>query len=101
MEDTDSIMGEYYEKHIVTAMIGITCDTKELDNVSKALVEYNNVEDVFLTTGDFDIIIKVKFPEYSTLKEFILNEISKLSGITKTETMLVVSTYKERGIKFE
>ncbi len=101
MEDADTIMNEYYEKHIVTALIGITCDTKELDNVSKALVEYNNVEDVFLTTGDYDIIIKVKFAEYSTLKEFILNEISKFNGIIKTETMLVVSTYKERGITFE
>jgi DNA-binding Lrp family transcriptional regulator len=101
MEDTDTIMSEYYGKHIVTALIGITCDTSEIENVSKALVEYNNVEDVFLTTGDYDIIVKVKFPEYSNLKEFILNELSKLKGITKTETMLVVSTYKERGIKFE
>ncbi len=101
MDDTDTIMQEYYGKNIVTALIGITCDTAEIENVSRALVEYNNVEDVFLTTGDYDIIVKVKFPEYSNLKDFILNEISKMKGITKTETMLVVNTYKERGIKFE
>ncbi len=101
MDDKDSIMNEYYEKHIVTALIGITCDTSKIEEVSKALVNYNNVEDVFLTTGDFDIIVKVKFPEYSNLKDFILNSISKLDGVTKTESMLVVSTYKERGVTFE
>ncbi len=101
MDDTDTIMSEYYEKHIVSALIGINCDTAKIEEVSNALVGYNNVEDVFLTTGNFDIIIKVKFPEYSSLKDFILNDISKLEGVNKTETMLVVSTYKERGIKFD
>ncbi len=99
--DTDSIMSEYYGEHIVTALIGINCDTAKIEEVSKALVDYNNVEDVFLTTGDFDIMVKVKFPEYSNLKEFILEKISKLEGVNKTETMLVVNTYKERGVKFE
>ena len=101
MENADAIMDEYYGEHIVTALIGITCDTAEIENVSRALVNYNNVEDVFLTTGDYDIFLKVKFLKYSDLKNFILNEISKLKGITKTETMMVVSTYKERGISFE
>ena len=101
MEDTDSIMSEYYEKHIVTALIGVTCDTKEIEKVSRDLIKYTNVEDVFITTGDFDIILKVKFPEYSKMKDFILNELAKYNGINKTETMLVVNTYKERGIKFE
>ena len=100
-EEMDRYYNEYYKQHIVTALIGVKCSTKNLDMVSRSLVNYNNVEDVFLTTGEYDIIIKVKFPDYSLLKNFIISELSKLQGISKTETMLVINSYKERGIKFE
>ena len=100
-EDMEKYYSEYYKQHIVTALIGVKCNTKNLDSVSHSLVQYNNVEDVFLTTGDYDIIIKVKFPDYSSLKDFIINTLSKLDGVSKTETMLAINTYKERGVKFE
>ncbi len=100
MED-DSIMNAYYERQIVTALIGVKVDTKNIENFAREAVEFNNVEDVFLVTGEYDIMVKVKFPSYGELKEFILNKLSKLDGVLKTETMMVVNTYKERGIKFE
>ena len=100
-EEMDKYYDEYYRRHIVTALIGVKCSTKNLDGISRSLVDHNNVEDVFLTTGEYDIIIKVKFPDYSSLKNFIINELSKLEGVSKTETMLAINTYKERGIKFE
>ncbi len=100
-EEMDKYYNEYYKKHIATALIGIKCNTKNLDEISRSLSNCNNVEDIFLTTGEYDIIIKVKFPDYSSLKNFIINELSKLDGVSKTETMLAINTYKERGIKFE
>ncbi len=100
MED-DSIMNAYYNNQIVTALIGVQVDTKSIDNFAKQAREFSNVEDVFLVTGEYDIIAKVKFPSYEELKEFIINKLSKLEGVLKTETMMVVNTYKERGIKFE
>lgn len=101
MEDKDVIMNQYYQEHIVTALIGIKCDTKNIESIARDAVKFKNVEDVFLATGTYDIILKVKFPSYGDLKEFILKNISKLEGVLKTETMLVISTYKERGINFE
>ncbi len=101
MEDKDVIMNQYYQEHIVTALIGIKCDTKNIGGIAGECVKFKNAEDVFLATGTYDIILKVKFPSYGDLKEFILKNISKLDGVLKTETILVVNTYKERGIKFE
>ncbi len=100
MED-DSIMNAYYNNQIVTALIGVQVDTKSIDNFAKEAREFSNVEDVFLVTGEYDIIVKVKFPSYEELKDFIINKLSKIEGVLKTETMMVVNTYKERGIKFE
>ena len=101
MEEKDAILDQYYQEHIVSALVGIKCDTKNMESIGKQLVNFKNVEDVFLTTGTYDIITKVKFPSYGDLKNFLLREISSLEGVLKTETMLVVHTYKERGVVFE
>ena len=97
----DSIMDAYYDKQIVTALIGVRVDTKNIEEFAREAADFNNVEDVFLVTGEYDVIVKVKFPSYGELKDFIVNKLSKLDGVIKTETMMVVNTYKERGIKFE
>ncbi len=100
MED-DSIMNAYYNNQIVTALIGVKVDTKSIEDFANEAKEFSNVEDVFLVTGEYDIMVKVKFPSYGELKDFIVNKLSKLDGVLKTETMMVVNTYKERGIKFD
>ena len=102
MEDKDVIMNQYYEEgYIVTALIGVKVDTKRINDFTSAVVDLNTVEDIFLVTGEYDIILKVKFPSYRELKDFIINKLSKIDGVIKTETMMVINIYKERGIKFE
>ncbi len=97
----DSIMDAYYDKQIVTALIGVRVDTKNIEDFARSVADFTNVEDVFLVTGDYDVIVKVKFPTYGELKDFIVNKLSKIDGVLKTETMMVVDTFKDRGIKFE
>jgi len=53
-------------------------------------------------TGDTDIIAKVKFQSYDQLKKFLINSISSIDGVKDIKTLMVVTTFKERGeIKFE
>ena len=57
-----------------------------------------NVEDVFLVTGDIDIIVKAHFKNYETCNDFVLNDIRQMAGVKDTKTLMVVTTYMERGI---
>ena len=60
------------------------------------------VEDVFLVTGDTDIVAKVKVQNYSQLKRFLVDDLSSIPGLKDSRTLMVVSTFKERGdLKFE
>ncbi len=102
MDDKDVIMDQYFEdRHIVTALIGVKVDTKSINDFAGEIKDFNTVEDIFLVTGEFDIMLKVKFPSYGELKEFIISKLPQIKGVLKTETMMVINTYKERGIKFE
>ncbi|MEL9998888.1 MAG: Lrp/AsnC ligand binding domain-containing protein [Thermoplasmata archaeon] len=95
--EEEHVMGQVFGGFI-TAVLGLKVDTAHIENIAKILRESPNVEDLFLVTGDLDLILKVKFLNYKDLKDFILEKIGKLEGIQDTSTMIVVAPYKERGI---
>jgi len=84
------------DEHVV-ALIALKVETSEADNVASEVSRFTEVEDVFLVTGDTDIFLKVRFPHYEELKEFVLHRLPSVKGIRETKTLLVVTAYKESG----
>ncbi len=81
----------------VVALIALKVETSEADTVATEAARFPEVEDVFLVTGDTDIFLKVRFPQYDELKEFVLHRLPGVKGIRETKTLLVVTAYKEGG----
>jgi Lrp/AsnC family leucine-responsive transcriptional regulator len=46
-------------------------------------------------------VTKARFNTYKELKEFVVGALGKLGGVKETKTLMVVTTYKERGSKKE
>ena len=84
------------DEHVV-ALIALKVETAEADSVAGEVAKFPEVEDVFLVTGDTDIFLKVRFPHYDELKEFVLRRLPAVRGIRETKTLLVVTAYKEAG----
>ncbi|MCI4324606.1 MAG: Lrp/AsnC ligand binding domain-containing protein [Thermoplasmata archaeon] len=84
------------DEHVI-ALIALKVETSEADNVATEVARFTEVEDVFLVTGDTDIFLKVRFPHYDELKEFVLHRLPAVKGIRETKTLLVVTAYKESG----
>ena len=84
------------DEHVV-ALIALKVETSEADNVAQEAAQFQEVEDVFLVTGDTDIFLKVRFPHYEELKDFVLHRLPAVKGIRETKTLLVVTAYKEGG----
>ncbi len=95
MEGEITNFKEYYDNRIVTALIGIEADINNVEKIGKLIGENKNVEEVFIVTGDYDIIIKVRFPDYMSLEKFIVNELNSIQGIKKSKTMMVLSIIKD------
>ncbi|MEM0449219.1 MAG: Lrp/AsnC family transcriptional regulator [Methanomassiliicoccales archaeon] len=100
--DLDEVISNYYGDEQVTALINLKVDTKDADKIAERISGFLPVEDVFLVTGDTDIVAKVKVQTYNQLKRFIIEDLSKIEGVKDTKTLMVVSTFKERGeLRFE
>ena len=95
--ENDSILSSYYGDEEVTAIINLKVDTKDADQVCYGVSLLKSAMDVFLVTGDTDIVIKAKFVNYTQLKRFLVEELSAINGVKDTKTLMVVSTFKEKG----
>jgi Lrp/AsnC family leucine-responsive transcriptional regulator len=96
-QGTEQAFNKYYKDKIVTAIVGIETDVNRVEAVARSVVGHSYVEDTFIVTGDFDIILKVRFPEFWTLQEFLVDELSKVPGVRSIKTMMVLTTMKDQG----
>lgn len=94
----EEVISTYYGNDQVAAVITVKVDTKEADHIATKIATFDVIEDVFLVTGDTDIILKARFANYRGLKEFVLESLAPIEGIKDTKTLMVVTTYKERGV---
>ena len=95
--DMEQALTALYGEDQVAAVITLKVDTKEADRIATEIAKFDAIMDVFLVTGDTDIVAKARFKNYKGLKDFVLESLAPISGIKDTKTLMVVTTYKEGG----
>lgn len=88
-------ISQYYGDDKVTAIITLRVDTKSVDSVARTICEDDSVKDVYLVTGDTDLVIKATFKNYQQFKEFVVGKVGNITGVIDTSTGMVVTKYKE------
>ncbi|MCL4329153.1 MAG: Lrp/AsnC ligand binding domain-containing protein [Candidatus Thermoplasmatota archaeon] len=94
---TIDTLKKFYKDRIVTAIIGVEAEVKKVEDLARSLSAHNNVEDVYVVTGEFDILLKVRFVDFFSLNEFLVQDLSKLPGVKGSKTMMVLSSVKDMG----
>ena len=95
-EDYERILATYYGDNQVVALIMLKIDTKEAENIAKSVSKFEVVKELFMVTGDVDIILKARFENYKALKTFVLDSL-QINGIKETKTLMVVTPFKDDG----
>lgn len=86
---------------VVTAMVHLKADTSKIETISASLSELNFIEDIYLVTGNWDMILKVRFPDVNQMRNFLVKDLRKVDGIKDSYTSMVISIFKDRGVKFQ
>lgn len=95
----EEVISSYYGDGMVRSMIGVKIETKMVDEIAEKIAEFPEVVDLFLVTGDVDILIKAVFKDYPSFRNFMTKTLPEIKGITETQTFMVVTVYKESGQK--
>jgi len=78
----------------VKAYILVNVSTGTEDEVSKALVKFDEVEEVATIYGEYDAIIKVAAKDMNDLDDFISSKLRSVPNIFMTSTMIIAREHK-------
>ena len=78
----------------IKAFILVNVSTGTEDEVCKALVEFDEVEEVATIYGEYDAIIKVVAKDMNHLDDFITSKLRSVPNIFMTSTMIIAREHK-------
>lgn len=90
----DETLSQYYQEGDVEAVVLLKVDTQKLDELALKIAAMPSVEQAVLVTGDYDMVLRVRFADYSTFQEFIVEDLTAIDEVRESKTMMVVTTYK-------
>jgi len=81
----------------IRVILNITIESRDLDEVSKALASLPEVSDVYEVTGESDIVAIVKADNVIGFRNMLKNKILKVDGIKTTVTSVIMYVHKKDG----
>ena len=93
-----------YEKvdgEMVTALIELKVTPKKnlgFEEIAKRIVEYDEVDSVYLMSGGYDLSVTVKGKSFKDIALFVAHRLATLDSVVSTATHFVLSCYKDTGI---
>ncbi len=110
LENDGSIMGytaivneERVDETRVTAIIEIKVAPmkgKGFDDLAHTIMEYDEVDSVFLLSGAYDLSVTVTGTSLRTVALFVSERLSALEGVVSTATHFILKRYKEKNRVF-
>ena len=98
-DDYDELLSSYYGDEMVRSMIGIKVETQKIEDIAEKVADFPQIIDLYLVTGDVDMLVKAAFKDYGSFRDFVTNTLPSIEGIKETKTFMVVTVYKEGGQK--
>ncbi len=76
------------------AMISISVQPPLLNQIAKSISKFPEVSYLIMVSGDYDLLVEVLCKDRDHLANFLNEKLLKVTGITNTQTSMVLHTYK-------
>ena len=78
------------------ALVGVSvAEARLLDEKAREIAELDHVLTTAITSGQYDIMIEVLVDSNKGLISFLTEELSKVEGLARTETFVLLRTYNK------
>jgi len=81
------------------AVVLIQAERSALAELGPALADLEGVAEVYSVTGDWDFVAMVRLREHAQLAELVTGRLSKLEGISRTQTMVAFEVYSRHDLE--
>jgi len=80
---------------MINAIILINTEREKVNSVAEQLVKLTGITDVYSVSGRFDLVAVIRLPHADDLAELMTEKVTKVAGITKTESMVAFKTFSK------
>ena len=95
---------ERYGEESVTAVIEINLTPQRevgFDALAERICRFDEVRDVYLMSGNFDLLVIVQGKSLKEISNFVATRLSTIEGVTQTRSHFLLKEYKKDGIILE
>ncbi|MCG1003481.1 MULTISPECIES: Lrp/AsnC family transcriptional regulator [Halobacterium] len=78
-----------------SAVVGLRVEQGREQEALDRLADIDGVQEIHLTTGEWDIVLRVVAEDTGTLRELMFEEIADVDGFARSQTMVVLATEYE------
>ena len=92
------------DEEMVTAIIKVNLTpqrTVGFDRIAERLYQYDEVETVYLMSGDFELLVVIAGRTLKEVGQFVSERLSTIEGVTNTTTHFILKKYKEKNLVFK
>jgi DNA-binding Lrp family transcriptional regulator len=84
---------------MVSAVVLINVQRGQVNETAQSLLEIEGVAEVYSVTGEYDLVALLRLHKYEDLAEVVTNRMVRLSGITKTNTLMAFQCYSKADLQ--
>jgi DNA-binding Lrp family transcriptional regulator len=84
---------------MVTTIVLAVCDIHRIPETAQAVADLSEVTEVYSVAGDFDLVIMVRVREHEDLARVVSEEIAKVPGIHRTQTLVAFKVYSRHDVE--
>jgi DNA-binding Lrp family transcriptional regulator len=80
---------------MITAFVLVRAARDRTPETAEALAAMKYAAEVYSVTGEWDIVVVLRFPEFEDLDDIVTGHLRKVPGIERTTTMLAFKAFNK------
>ena len=84
---------------MITAIVLIKTERLKLQETAEALLEIDEVKEVYSVAGEYDLVAIVRVRQYDQMNEVVPGKLARLTGIAATTTLMAFQCYSRRDLE--
>jgi DNA-binding Lrp family transcriptional regulator len=84
---------------VITTIVLVRADPQRIPDTAREIAGIDGVQEVYSVSGEWDLVVIVKVPEYEQIAEVVTEKFPAVKGIERTQTLTAFRAYSKKDLE--
>jgi DNA-binding Lrp family transcriptional regulator len=84
---------------MITTIVLVKAEPRLIPQCARKLAGIDGVTDVYSVSGEWDLVVLVKVPQYEDIAKIVTEEFPKVPGLQRTTTLTAFKAYSKADLE--